>query len=56
MYESIKPWHADRSHAIVNVSASRYSYFFLNLASRLKINGPDYSFYASHFLAAHGVE
>jgi hypothetical protein len=49
MYEGIKPGHADRSHATVNFSASRYSYFFLILASRLKMNGPDFSFRVSHF-------
>ena len=40
MYERIKPGHADRSHATVNFSATRYSYFSLSFASRLKSMDP----------------
>ena len=49
MYEGIKPVHAERSHAAAPVSISRHSFLSLNFVSSLRINGPVFSFHASHF-------
>jgi hypothetical protein len=49
MFEGTKPGHADKPHATVPVISFYYFSNHLNLASAQKINGPDFSFRASHF-------
>jgi hypothetical protein len=49
MFEGTRPWNAEKPHATVPVINFYYFSPHLNLASILKINGPDFSFRASHF-------
>jgi hypothetical protein len=49
MYKGIKPGHPDEHHSSVPHFSRRDSSPALNLAFTLKINGPDFSFLASHF-------
>ena len=49
MFEGTRPWNADEPHGAAPIFSFCYFSSFPNLASSLKINGPDFPFRASHF-------
>lgn len=49
MFEGIKLGHAEKPYPAAPILTFCYFPSYMNLASTLKINGPTFSFFASHF-------
>lgn len=56
MFNGINPGYADKPHAAESVFTACFSSRYLNLASTLKNDGPNYFFLASHLLVVRDVK